>query len=322
MLFHLRYVHQHGGFSAQDQIRFRLQVMLSSVVTHSPLSKVAPAALLELRTACDLFEKAASYGGRAVKFLVSSRFLICISFFSHVIFSRFSRDSSKRPIKLTLIHIAVFHLRYMAIYSRPTRKRRMSCPSLAARLTLSPRKRARSGHLEHLRKLPTPQSHLPNLRHSHNHLSRHPTTHPSPRLRRCIRVWWMSCMGSMGTLVLRSGMHTMSTTTSLRVRCWRMRNKCNSRRMPPNRAQPNSLRTAFPPSQGATTSKLRPRSRSRIQVRFTIIAIRLQASLVKVTPIPKVKPSLNNIRFRTHHTNCILSTKCTILHHRHRHRHH
>lgn len=45
--------------------------MLASVVTHSSQSKVAPAALLELRTAHGLFEKAATYGGRAVKFLVS-----------------------------------------------------------------------------------------------------------------------------------------------------------------------------------------------------------------------------------------------------------
>ena len=45
--------------------------MISSVVTHSPKCKVAPAALLELKTACDLFEAAASHGGRAGKFLVS-----------------------------------------------------------------------------------------------------------------------------------------------------------------------------------------------------------------------------------------------------------
>lgn len=45
--------------------------MISSVVTHSPKCKVAPAALLELKTACDLFENAASHGGRARKFLVS-----------------------------------------------------------------------------------------------------------------------------------------------------------------------------------------------------------------------------------------------------------
>jgi hypothetical protein len=44
--------------------------MLSSVVTHCPQSKVAPPALIELRRACQLFEQAASYGGRAVKFLV------------------------------------------------------------------------------------------------------------------------------------------------------------------------------------------------------------------------------------------------------------
>ncbi|KAF9463262.1 fungal-specific transcription factor domain-containing protein [Collybia nuda] len=48
---------------------FSAAVMLASVVTHSSQSKVAPAALLELRTACELFEKASSYGGRAGKFL-------------------------------------------------------------------------------------------------------------------------------------------------------------------------------------------------------------------------------------------------------------
>lgn len=45
--------------------------MISSVITHSPKCKVAPAALLELKTACDLFEAAATHGGRAGKFLVS-----------------------------------------------------------------------------------------------------------------------------------------------------------------------------------------------------------------------------------------------------------
>ncbi|KAJ2915729.1 hypothetical protein MD484_g4662, partial [Candolleomyces efflorescens] len=48
---------------------FSASVMVSSVITHSPKCKVAPAALLELKTACDLFEAAASHGGRAVKFL-------------------------------------------------------------------------------------------------------------------------------------------------------------------------------------------------------------------------------------------------------------
>ncbi|TEB32701.1 hypothetical protein FA13DRAFT_1662397 [Coprinellus micaceus] len=48
---------------------FSASVMISSVVTHSPKCKVAPAALLELKTACDLFEAAASHGGRAGKFL-------------------------------------------------------------------------------------------------------------------------------------------------------------------------------------------------------------------------------------------------------------
>ena len=45
--------------------------MLASVVTNASRSKVAPAALSELKNACDLFEAASSYGGRAIKFLVS-----------------------------------------------------------------------------------------------------------------------------------------------------------------------------------------------------------------------------------------------------------
>ena len=45
--------------------------MLSSVATHGSRSKIAPAALSELKNACDLFESASTYGGRAIKFLVS-----------------------------------------------------------------------------------------------------------------------------------------------------------------------------------------------------------------------------------------------------------
>lgn len=45
--------------------------MLASVVTRCPQSKVASAAFVELRMACDLFERAAQYGGRAKTFLVS-----------------------------------------------------------------------------------------------------------------------------------------------------------------------------------------------------------------------------------------------------------
>ncbi|KAK0469060.1 uncharacterized protein EV420DRAFT_1492278 [Desarmillaria tabescens] len=48
---------------------FSSTVMISSVVIHGPTCKVAPAALLELKAACDLFDTAAKYGGRAVKFL-------------------------------------------------------------------------------------------------------------------------------------------------------------------------------------------------------------------------------------------------------------
>lgn len=44
--------------------------MISSVVTVGSKCKVAPAALIELQAASELFEMAAKYGGRAVKFLV------------------------------------------------------------------------------------------------------------------------------------------------------------------------------------------------------------------------------------------------------------
>ncbi|KAF8639131.1 hypothetical protein AX17_001621 [Amanita inopinata Kibby_2008] len=48
---------------------FSATVMLSSVATHCSRSSIAPAALLELNNACDLFERAAVHGGRSVKFL-------------------------------------------------------------------------------------------------------------------------------------------------------------------------------------------------------------------------------------------------------------
>ncbi|OBZ76843.1 putative transcriptional regulatory protein C1F7.11c [Grifola frondosa] len=48
---------------------FSSSVMLASVVTHGGTTKTAQAALGELRLACDLFERAATHGGRAVKFL-------------------------------------------------------------------------------------------------------------------------------------------------------------------------------------------------------------------------------------------------------------
>ncbi|KAI0696344.1 hypothetical protein BC835DRAFT_1272113 [Cytidiella melzeri] len=48
---------------------FSSAVMLGSVVTHGGVTKTAQAALGEVRLAYDLFERAARYGGRAVKFL-------------------------------------------------------------------------------------------------------------------------------------------------------------------------------------------------------------------------------------------------------------
>ncbi|KAF7439934.1 hypothetical protein PC9H_000271 [Pleurotus ostreatus] len=48
---------------------FSSSVMLSSVVIHCTKNKVAAAAIIELKKAHELFEKASHYGGRAVKFL-------------------------------------------------------------------------------------------------------------------------------------------------------------------------------------------------------------------------------------------------------------
>jgi hypothetical protein len=46
--------------------------MLASVATHASRSKIAPAALLELKIACGLFEEELRFGGGAGKFLVSA----------------------------------------------------------------------------------------------------------------------------------------------------------------------------------------------------------------------------------------------------------
>ncbi|KAL1754344.1 fungal-specific transcription factor domain-containing protein [Schizophyllum commune] len=59
----------HAFSSSVSRRNGMWHVMLSSVVTHSPKTKVAHAALLELRGALELFESAASHGGRAQKFL-------------------------------------------------------------------------------------------------------------------------------------------------------------------------------------------------------------------------------------------------------------
>lgn len=44
--------------------------MLASIVTHAPKSKVARAALLEMKSATRLFQEAAELGGRATRFAV------------------------------------------------------------------------------------------------------------------------------------------------------------------------------------------------------------------------------------------------------------
>lgn len=48
--------------------------MIASIVTRATgiglKSKVTSAALIQLRSACELFENASAYGGRAMKFLV------------------------------------------------------------------------------------------------------------------------------------------------------------------------------------------------------------------------------------------------------------
>jgi hypothetical protein len=50
-----------------------LQVILASIVTHAPRSKVSNVALMELKQGCNLFEKVAAHKGRPAKFLVSLR---------------------------------------------------------------------------------------------------------------------------------------------------------------------------------------------------------------------------------------------------------
>jgi hypothetical protein len=52
--------------------------MLASVVTRATgvglQAKVTSAAMLQLKAACELFAEAASYGGRAAKFLVMIKY--------------------------------------------------------------------------------------------------------------------------------------------------------------------------------------------------------------------------------------------------------
>ncbi|KAI0752488.1 fungal-specific transcription factor domain-containing protein [Daedaleopsis nitida] len=55
---------------------FSACVMMGSVVTRGGTTKTAQAALGELRVACDLFERAAEHGGRAVKFVPILRKLL------------------------------------------------------------------------------------------------------------------------------------------------------------------------------------------------------------------------------------------------------
>lgn len=49
--------------------------MLASVPVRAPRSKMAREALIELHSAHDLFERAAPFGGRAVKMLVCPTFI-------------------------------------------------------------------------------------------------------------------------------------------------------------------------------------------------------------------------------------------------------
>ena len=47
--------------------------MLALIPVRAPQSKMAHTALMELKGACELFERASVHGGRAVKMLVSTR---------------------------------------------------------------------------------------------------------------------------------------------------------------------------------------------------------------------------------------------------------
>ena len=82
--------------------------MLASVVTHASQSKVAPAALLELRVAYELFESAAAYGGRAVKFIVGL-VLWSLVIFIHEYHSQSSIVFKRKPNKSTSRLIAGSH---------------------------------------------------------------------------------------------------------------------------------------------------------------------------------------------------------------------
>lgn len=53
--------------------------MLALVPVRAPRSKMAQGALMELRSAYELFDHAAPFGGRAVKMLVCPTFIIPIT---------------------------------------------------------------------------------------------------------------------------------------------------------------------------------------------------------------------------------------------------
>ena len=85
--------------------------MLAFVVTHTSQSKVVPAALLELRVVYELFESAAVYGGRAVKFIVGVVlwFLVISTdeFYSQlsIIFKRKSNKSSNSEVAPNILNV-------------------------------------------------------------------------------------------------------------------------------------------------------------------------------------------------------------------------
>lgn len=87
------------------------------MATHvSKQSQVAHAALIELNSACELFEHAARHGGRAVKFLVSTRVisisvrLVCFGFFhpSYLPFPRCVTEGLFRfDVLLSIIFLSI-----------------------------------------------------------------------------------------------------------------------------------------------------------------------------------------------------------------------
>ena len=150
-------------------------------------SKVAPAALSELKNAFDLFEAASEYGGRAVKFLVSSLHAFKLLFLTKEKKSLSSNIYKRKLNKPFEMLPKVFHLIFPTIFSNhpiQEEKQKMNYLFLAVKRILSQLN-------PHPRQLPAPQ---PPRRPNHpNHVIHHRL-----RLRVFILVWCRSLISLMG----------------------------------------------------------------------------------------------------------------------------